>query len=507
VRPWLRAMCLILVVGSVAALVGVGIYYLPLQVDGGWYSYPAFAYSLGRDPFSNQATLAAACAMHGLKSLFQFETTSSIRFFYTSAWFRVLGSGFLSLKLLGLLELALLWVLAYHLFRRFFARRDLALLATAFMLTDKSLILEGVSDFRPDLALAAATVGLFLVMSARRIRPVHIASACLLAVLTALVAQTSAVPLSFVLVATATSAVLSGSAERKRRILLVAAVAVVAVLAFFARAPLFRSGLSTVIQVHDPVDAVHKMSAVLGGGASAVIRKELTRWTHYFLVSNVALLAVLVAGAIALFARGQDGRRVPDKLKGPLLGLAAAMLTLALLDPHITEYHLIPLAPFMLLVLAKFEELARPPLRLLTVLLAGSAALGLGLAYKVWRVNEQRGTNNWWLQSTLAQLTQARRAYVVLGPTELWPYFPKDRDILLVDRTRSPKLLATTGLTAADVDYVMLSPDYDVRTWQPVLQQFSPGSHVVVDKAPFLTVWSIRQPSAGDDYCARRPMP
>ena len=75
----LGGWCLGLVAASVVLLVGVGIVYLPLQVDGGWYSYPAFAYSLGRGPFSHQLDLPSACTLQGVRVLFGFETSSSIR--------------------------------------------------------------------------------------------------------------------------------------------------------------------------------------------------------------------------------------------------------------------------------------------------------------------------------------------------------------------------------------------------------------------------------------------
>lgn len=497
-RSWLPVSCLVLVLASVAILVGVGLYYLPLQVDGGWYSYPAYAYNLGRDPFSYQADFSTACHLPGFKALFQFETTSSIRVFYASAWFHALGSTFLSLKILTLLELSLLFVLAYLLFRRFFEQRAFILLATGFVVTDKTLGLEGVSDSRPDLALAAASVGLFLVLCRRRSSPVQVGVACLLAAITALIAPTSAVPLSFVLVACLVTALWGDASERKRQTVVVLIVAMVAVLAFFARPTLFRSGLSTAIQVRDPVNPLREMIAVIGAGPWALFGKELRRWGDYFLLSNVVQLAVLLASAGALLFRGSDGRRIRPKLWGPLCGLAAAMLVLGLLDPHSTGQHLVPVAPFMLLLLASFEGFKRPPVRALTLVLGTSAILGIGLMAKIWRTEAQRGTNNWWLQSTLAGLTSAKRTYLVVGPTELWPYFPKERDILLLDLQRNPRRFNTTGVSLADADYVVLNRDYDAGAWRSVLRHINPRLVPVVDKPPVLTVWRMDRPDSAD---------
>ena len=495
VRPRLSTLCVLVVGASLAVFVATGIYYLPLQVDGGWYSYPSFAYSVGRDPFSYQADPRTACGLNGLRSLFEFETTSSIRLLYASAWFRAFGGGFLALKVLSLLELAGVFTLSFLLYRRFFARRDLGLLALGFLVTDKSLLLAGVSDFRPDLAMAAASVGLFLALSARRYTPVVVVLACLLAMCTALIGPTSAVSLSFVLVSTATAALGTDRPERKTRATLVVLVGVLALLAFVGRAPLFRLLLETQVSVRDPVDVVQRIITALSGGGWAIVHKELTRWRDYFLVSNAVQLIVLLACGFAIGVRARREHGIVPKLRGPLLGLAAAILVLAVLDPHETGAHVIPLTPFMLLMLASFEGFQRPPIRGLTLSLGASAALSLALTLKIWRTNEVRNTNNWWLQSTLTDITSDMRPYILVGPTELWPYFRKERDIILVDRTRNPSRVGESGVPIRDADYVILNIDYDLDGWRSAVKTLTGDPIAVVDRAPFLTVFRLHQDS------------
>lgn len=490
---WLERTAIGLSVVSVAVLFVAGIVAFPLSVDGGWYSYPAYAWSIGRDAFSSQLGLDAARQLQGFAAVFGFETTSSIRLFYASAWFRLFGADLTSLRVLSLAEFAVGALLAYALFRAVFRDRRLALLTVALLVTDKAFILGAATDFRPDVALLAGGCALFIILDGGRGEHRRTLAAALVAVVVAAVALTAVIPLALVFVAQGVRA-LQSREHRNARLLQLGVVAVVAGVAFLGRQAVFYWLLDPAVSIADPVDAGARIFALLEEGPGRILEKEATRFTDYFWVSNLPLLLAIGLLTLTLAIRGTDGSRVPKSLWGPLAGLAAAALVMAVLDPHETGQHMLPVMPFVLLLAVKLERLRSATFRAAyasLVLLSALASIALGARQIV--ATDRSGTGNAWREAALEELFPDDRSYLALGPTELWPLLPHEQDVVLADLTRNPTSLEDLELVWSDVDYVILNPDYHAPAWIAALEELIGSAPcTLVSRPPQLVVVAPR---------------
>lgn len=491
--------CLGVALLSAVFLVTVQIVDVPLSVDGGWYSYPSFAASQGRDPYSYQLPLEEARKLPGLKALFSFETTSSLRTAYAIPWFSVFGGKEIGIRLLSLLELVLVVALCCLLYASGAGRWQIPVLLTALLLTDKAFLLSAANDFRPDLALAGMGVALYLVLRMSRGSAKRIVLACVVAAGLALTSPVAAVPLAVVFAAIGTDALLLESVDRRRRLIEVALVGAVAAIALVGRNAFFLSLFNTQINVVDPVDSSARIASLLSNGFAAVAGKELGRYKEYFLISNAHLLLAIGLWVVLLVRPRKDTPHVVRHLLGLFIGLGGGMLVLAFLDPHGTADHLIPLMPFVLLVGGRVQATrGRLAETLLAVVVSIGAVGSIAVAGKGVMEARRTGTNNAWLRRALAGLVQEPRSYLMIGPTELWPYFPKNRDILILDVTRSAATLSTQAIPWNEVDYVLLNGDYAVDEWTQALGRIT-GRTIIpaVERQPRLTVMDLRHRPAG----------
>jgi hypothetical protein len=248
--------------------------------------------------------------------------------------------------------------------------------------------------------------------------------------------------------------------------------------------------LNSPIEVDDPVSPIERIVESWHGGVAAILAKEARRWGEYFLVSNVPQLLVLIGAASLFLLKGVDGRRVPLRLRGPVTGTLAAVVVIAFLDPHSASSHLTPLVPFMLVLLARVETQA---LKRAMILLCGavllSSAVSVALASRVALTRSRQAVGNLWMSDTLSALMSADRRYTVVGPTELWPYLPQDRNVLLVDLTRNPESFAAiTGMEIVQADFVLVNSDLEQFGWLRVVPAMAPAMQVVINRPSYLTV-------------------
>lgn len=478
-------VCLVLSILSALALAYAITRYRLLPVDGGWYSYPAFALSLGREVFAHQMGLASAEGLEGLRALFLWDTAASVRTLYGSVWYRLFGGSFLTVQVLSLAELCALFASAHLLYRNFFQTRWLATLALLLIVTDVGIAMEAASDSRPDLALTAAACFLYVLMR-RKPSPATLALSVIVAAATATIHLTSPIPIAFVLVSSATDAWRSGPGERRSRLGLVSIVSVVAVAAFFLRQPIFHAAFNAPPDIADPVEVTGRIFSAWSEGPIALLAKELIRWRVHFFVSNAPQFAALVVAivAIALSARRAV---LPERLFGPLLGLVAAVCASTVLNPHGTDAHILPLVPFTWLLLVPLEQI-RPESsrRLIVSLVVASSLISFAQAARMISVHRAAGVSNAWLADQLAQITIEDRTHVIVGGTEFWPYFPTGRDVILLDQTRDPDRLASvSGVSWSDVHAIAAPEDYQDAGWRRRIHELAElGAVTLVADAP-----------------------
>jgi hypothetical protein len=54
---------------------------------------------------------------------------------------------------------------------------------------------------------------------------------------------------------------------------------------------------------------------------------------------------------------------------------------------------------------------------------------------------------------------------MVLGPTELWPYIPASKNVILIDNTRNGKEMRLISGYVHEVDYIILNGEYRRYRW------------------------------------------
>ena len=450
------------------ALIAVLVIYQPLPADGGWYSYPAFALSLGRNGYEQWLPVDTLLQAGGLRAVFEWDTTSSTRTLIMAAWFRVIGHSLLSVRLLAVAELAALLCAAHLMYRRHFGASVFAGLCTLLLLHDKNL-LAGASDARPDIALAALACMLYLVLQRRTVSAGTVFQAIALAALAATLHLTSPIPLAFVFTAAFVDAWLDEAAVRRARIALITGTVLVAAVAFLVSDRALGVLLDRPAQLGHSFDLVTRIVDGWRGGVLALAQKEVQRWlNHYFLSNATELLAVALGLAAAI---GFRSRGIPTALKATLAGLAAAVVVTAAFDPHISESHILPLVPFTILLLQPLQRFR--PWRVIGAmagLLTVATLLSGVLAWRIAREAQSIGFSNQRLTSELTALTRGDSPSVVIGGAELWPYFGTDDSVVLLDLTRNP-LQVSDAAGFSRARFIVATADYLSWGWDRHVQE------------------------------------
>jgi hypothetical protein len=431
-----------------------------ISMDGGWYSYPGYALSQGRDPDENllppdQLPLATP----GVRSLFPWENRSFLLTDIDRAWFDLAGHGEESIVAFGVLQWLALAALVGWAVNRATGNRWAAAAAALAALSDVKLIYESLADLRPDIPLALIGVGglCFLVNYLRRRSPVSFIACAILVALLPLVHTTGVMPAAMMLTCVAVSALIPVNGRLSTRYMLACATLAAATLAiFFFRNPIMDILIPTRVSLAQQLAGQHDLPKMLVGmahlGVGWKLAQERQRWTSYFLAGNLPQLLFLLTGLLALLRAAWRRRsEMAERLCLPA-GWLAGIAVLTVTDPHFVSTHLIPLIAmgyvmagvgWALLLDDRQPMMARQGVVALAVL----AFVCLGLRTAQASVDVDQGIHQGVSRAAVSRLVD--RAFPgtgttwAVGPTSIWMYVPQSGRTVIVDDRSDPGVVGT----------------------------------------------------------------
>jgi hypothetical protein len=454
-------------------------YYTTLGCDGAWYSYPALELAQRGTLGGNLCAPTDQVNLHGIAACYGFATHPSVRVFYTALGFRLLSSHILTIRLLSLLEWALLIATMYFALASCVDRRVWRLPLLAIFINDKTVLLQAAGDYRPDIAVASVALLLFVLAHKKQTATTVI---CMLALscIMALVHTTAVVPFIGVLVYV-TAFRYTSTRHIMRTLQLPIAMAVAFGLSFlWGGHILFSPLVSPCASVTGGVQLSNMIGTMWQAGLVPMVTKEVDRWFVYFFVTNVAALLVLAAGAALVIRNGRPGAARSRQGIALLIAVTSMIMVLFVLDPHSTDTHGIPVAPFFYLLLATqmqrvadFRGVLRHALVGIAVLAGASSC---ALTAKLWVQGHTSGYNVASVQKLLGSIAETDgSSTVILGPVEIFPFLRADGDYLIVDSARSGQDMEKLRTILPYVSYVILNGDYESCGWPGKFTQAIPG--------------------------------
>ena len=454
---------------SASLLFTAGFYYKDLGCDGGWYSYPAFAISRSGNAGENLESIENIKSIEGIKAIFGFKTYYSIRIFYTALWFKYVSKSIFFLKVLSLLELVPLVVLMYFLISKFCQDKVIALMLLALFINDKTILLNAASDYRPDNMVAALSCLTFLIMLKQNSVSALIA-AIFAGVLMMLTHITAPIPLFCIICFFVLRNILSGNHEVKDNYKYVL-VGMIALFVFLNRGQIFDAlFLSNGESLPSGVNAWERILNVWEKGPTFISSKEFYRWKTYFFSSNVAQLLVLIMGCILFFKKWPPTLQNENTGLALILSIFMGFILFAALDPHKADMHVIPIIPFFFLFLSHGISSNTLNRKALTYILVGlvcfASFASIALAWKISFEGKNFGYNIVKVRDSFEELIKNNdREYLIVGPTEIWPFIEEDKNVLIVDKTRSGKDFQILEPVIDSVDYIIINNDYRGCKW------------------------------------------
>jgi hypothetical protein len=481
-----------------------------ISTDGGWYSYPGYALSQGRDPDENllppqQLPLATP----GVRSLFKWENRSFLLTDIDRAWFDVAGHGEVSIVIFGVLQWLALAALVGWAVKRATGNPLAAGAAALAALSDVQFIFESLADLRPDIPLALVGVASLccFIHFLRRRSPVSFIAAGFLAVLLPLVHTTGVVPAAMMLTCVALSALISVHGRLSKPYMLACATVVAAALVvFIARKPIMDVLIPTKVSLGTQLTGRHDLPAMLLGmahrGVGWKLAQERARWVGYFVPGNLPQLFFLLTGLFALLRAGWARRtQMAERLWLPV-GWLVGVLTLTVTDPHFTDTHLIPIIAlgyvmagvgWAMLLEGSWQSVPRTQGVLALTLLAFLAFLGLGLRSAQAAIDVHHGPRQGVSQAAvrgfLAKIFPGSGVTWAVAPTSLWLYVPERGTPVLVDDRDDPGVIRTAlwkRVSVLVIDSNFLEYGWGSLTRQGVAAGWlQPIGHVGTPKDPY----------------------
>lgn len=420
-------------------------WFVPLRTDGGWYSYPGYALSQGRDPSENLLPLSqiATRQVSGVSAVFRWENRSHLVVRLHQAWFTLFGTTILSLKVFGAIQwLGVATVVGWAIWLAC-GSRPAAVAGAIAALSDSWLIAAALADLRPDvpIALVACLCLLAITRYQRGGMTAWLFLAYVLAVALPLLHFTGILALVFCGVFASTLAGLSASDGPRKRLAMVG-IGLAGGLAFFFRQRLLDSMIPTSLppeleSTFRP-DLGLKLRQIVAHGVLDKMLVEAGRWSDYFLLSNAVHSVFIGVGLSCLAVRATGVGTQATRLRYALLAAFAASVIATLADPHATVSHLIPIAALAYVAagvgLVSLSRTRSERAALATALLCILAAAVKGShALAVARAGLATQVSNAALASFVSKHLDTRDSRVVIAPTLLWPYVDASRSVVLVD--------------------------------------------------------------------------
>lgn len=448
-----------------------------VNTDGGWYSYPAYAMSEGRDPGENMLPPEQVSVdTPGVRAVFHWENRSFLltRFFW--AWFRLAGHGPGSLALFGLLQWLACAALVASLIQYASGNRWASMAGAVAILADSKFISGSFSGLRPDVLLAILSLGClgFLFRYLRLRSDWNLLAGGFLLLMLPLIHTTGALPMAALLAYIGLLALIrrnaingEGGIRLAAALLIVAAVAVV----------VFRQSiLDALVPTHVPLEVElpgrHNLVAALKGiadrGAVAKMLQEAGRWRDYFLRAELAQLFFLAIGCYGVVSSGVSsaGDRVSRTML--LAGWCVGIITISCLDPHTTESHLIPLVSLGYVVAgigwARVLDYPRAAARSKAVAaMVAIAAMVFGLksaqAVRDVRKGLTQDVSGESVRALVERTLPTSAEAWVVGPASVWLYSPANARCVVIDRRDDPAVVNTelwrhVGVLIIDSDFL-----------------------------------------------------
>jgi hypothetical protein len=503
------ALAIGLIIATCAFAVG-RLTWRVINTDGGWYSYPGYALSQGRDPDENLLPPdELPLGTPGVRSLFLWEN----RLLLTRidwAWFELAGYGEKSIDVFAVLQwlsLAALVGWAVNLATR---NRWASAAAALAALSDVKLVHESLADLRPDIPLAviaAASLCLFIHFLRRR-SPMSFVGSGLLIALLPLVHTTGVLPAAMMLTCIGMTAVMPAGGRFSRPYRLACAALIAATLAIFIfRQPILNvlipSKVPHALQSGGRLDMPHLLLGVAHRGMAWKLDQERRRWMSYFLPGDLPQLLFLLTGLFSLLRAALQRTGWVERLWLPV-GWIVGILALTVTDPHFTLTHLIPLVALgyvmagvgWALLLEGVLEASRPriPRARAMLALAVLAFLGLGLrtaqaSFDVYQGIHQ-GVSRAAVRNLLAKVFPGTGVTWAVGPTSIWLYVPQGGRQVILDERADPGVVQTALWHRVSI--LIIDSDFLSYGWGNVAREGVAGGWLQ-------PIGHVGEP--GDKYC------
>lgn len=467
-QVWATMTAVLLIVALV--LLFIRSYYSALGCDGGWYSYPALELAQRGTLGGNLCAPGDQIEQHGISAYFDFATHTSLRVFYTALGFKLLSSDILTIRLVSYAEWLALLTVMYFALAACVSKKSSLLLLWACFVNDKTILLQAAGDFRPDIAVATATLLAFVLFHRRRTIVNSIAMVAVSGAM-ALVHSTAAVSFCGILVYVTAHQLLTTRHLWSALRLPAAMAASFGLAVLVGNQLVFAPMLQTCTTASAGVDIGHRISTLWQSGFMPIVGKEAHRWVGYFFKTNVAVLMVLMLGAIAASNRRPVGDMRSIQGRALLVAVFSMLVTLLLLDPHSADTHAIPVAPFFYLLLATQAHRIVGARGMVRHSLAGIAVVaGLSSVALSAKLAKEGSASEYNVRSVSNLLncitaTPASRT-TIIGPVEIFPFLDTDGDFLIIDSNRGGRDLDKLNSVVALASYVILSDKYDSDAWK-----------------------------------------
>jgi len=471
--------CVLAILAAIVSTI-IQVVFLPVGVDGGLYSYPALSLSRSADPRESQLSVEETKDTEGIRAIFGYDLSRTVRVLPMSWWIGAFGANIWSLRAFGLMEMALLVLLMF--LALWTASKDplIALLLWSLYITDAKVLGLGSTDPRPDIMITILTLVVFMLLDVRAEKK---AKAGLLFVLSFLAMfllsvthVTAAISLSFLMCYMIAEMIISWHSIPRFTKRLYLSLIITGSFGFLLRrtvcAVLIPSQYLDRIGFNTVVDVKKGVIELLLGGVLPLMAKELSRWSDYFYPYNLPLLFVIFI-AIFLFAAniiGSSIKKPSSSQMSILAGLISALGVLAL-DPHPWGAHALPLVPFFIIFLAKElriihnTRLKHVVISLLIAFTLLSAGAQISFAGRIVMKCTPSGFSNRAVVDLMQSIfNDNRKNYLVVGPTEIWPYINSRTNVAIFDAKMQK--LDEIYRYMNKIDYFILNKDYRGYDWE-----------------------------------------